>query len=173
MPTFPVKVFKILLILDPTSYDYDAPMTECGDATDKYRLIRDTIKKHHPELIDESLLSQVKNSEKSSYGKVMFTQEIPFNKLKTLSVFGRMNERIETFEELGLDFGFLMLESDVEKEQVSTLTIADPRDRVYVFLDGNYQNFIYRCSLQCLSCQTTCLSLSCLTEIKIHCLYLY
>lgn len=29
----------------PTSYDYDAPLTEAGDLTEKYHVIREVIKK--------------------------------------------------------------------------------------------------------------------------------
>jgi hypothetical protein len=31
---------------DVTSYDYDAPLTECGDITPKYMALREVIKKH-------------------------------------------------------------------------------------------------------------------------------
>ena len=34
--------------LQPTSYDYDAPISESGDLTDKYFLLRDVIKKYLP-----------------------------------------------------------------------------------------------------------------------------
>jgi beta-galactosidase len=33
------------LLAVTTSYDYDAPLSECGDITDKYTMIRKTIAK--------------------------------------------------------------------------------------------------------------------------------
>ena len=52
----------------PTSYDYDAPITEAGDLTDKFWAIRDTIGKYFPLPQIPSGLTNV--TEKGDYGKV-------------------------------------------------------------------------------------------------------
>lgn len=37
--------FKPTFLPSPTSYDYDAPLTEAGDITEKYLRVRDIIRK--------------------------------------------------------------------------------------------------------------------------------
>ena len=57
-----------------TSYDYDAPLSECGDPTPKYYAVREVIKKHFglPDMeIPPSL-------PKKAYGKVELTQSISY-----------------------------------------------------------------------------------------------
>lgn len=40
----------------PTSYDYDAPLTEAGDLTEKYFAIRDVIKMVRPAGQEKNLI---------------------------------------------------------------------------------------------------------------------
>jgi beta-galactosidase len=52
--------------VQPTSYDYDAPISEAGDTTEKYFAIRNAISKYLP-------LPQIPvpaNSSKIAYGQV-------------------------------------------------------------------------------------------------------
>ena len=55
---------------DVTSYDYDAPLTECGDITPKYMALREVIAKH----TGKELPPVPANREKRAYGKV----ELPY-----------------------------------------------------------------------------------------------
>ena len=50
----------------PTSYDYDAPLSEAGDPTEKYFLIQKTLAKY----VQIPAGPQPKASEKAAYGKV-------------------------------------------------------------------------------------------------------
>lgn len=72
-----------------TSYDYGAPLSECGDATEKYRRLKETLEK----FTSESLLVDGKkvppsfppvppDHEKEAYGEVKFTLYIQL--LKTM-----------------------------------------------------------------------------------------
>ena len=54
----------------PTSYDYDAPLTEAGDPTTKYFLIMETIAKYAP--VPPGPVPPA--TKKFAYGKVMMTQ---------------------------------------------------------------------------------------------------
>ena len=54
----------------PTSYDYDAPLTEAGDPTTKYFLIMETIAKYAP--VPAGPVPPA--TKKFAYGKVMMTQ---------------------------------------------------------------------------------------------------
>jgi beta-galactosidase len=53
-------------LVQPTSYDYDAPMTEAGDTTDKYLAIREAISKYLP--IPKVPIPA--NSTKAAFGRV-------------------------------------------------------------------------------------------------------
>ena len=50
-----------------TSYDYDAPISEAGDLTEKYFAIRDVVKRH----ISKSSVPPITrtNSTKANYGR--------------------------------------------------------------------------------------------------------
>lgn len=130
---------------DPTSYDYDAPLTECGDTTEKYYAIRNVIKKYRPQLIDESLMALMKNSTKKSYGRVTFSQMIDFTRIKNLASKKMIKKSLLTFEELQQDYGFVLYEK-LHNNFVSNLelSIPGPRDMVYVFADDKYVGQIYR-----------------------------
>ena len=54
----------------PTSYDYDAPLTEAGDPTTKYFVIMETIAKHAPVPVGPVPPA----TQKFAYGKVMMTK---------------------------------------------------------------------------------------------------
>ena len=59
---------------DTTSYDYDAPLSECGDPTEKYFLIRDVIRKHFPDVPTGT----PEPARKADYGKVPLLESAPF-----------------------------------------------------------------------------------------------
>ena len=53
----------------PTSYDYDAPLTEAGDPTEKYFAIQKVLSKY----VEIPSGPQPKPSEKAAYGKFRVT----------------------------------------------------------------------------------------------------
>lgn len=55
---------------DVTSYDYDAPLSEAGDITKKYTLLRELLKETVPHSIPNPLPDVPPNSVKESYGDV-------------------------------------------------------------------------------------------------------
>ncbi len=55
---------------DVTSYDYDALLSECGDVTPKYHVVREVIKKY----TDMPLSEIPPNRAKKAYGKVKLAQ---------------------------------------------------------------------------------------------------
>lgn len=58
-----------------TRYDYDAPLNEAGDPTDKYFQIREVIAKHAP-VPDGPLPSP---SQKGNYGSILLNEQVqPF-----------------------------------------------------------------------------------------------
>ncbi|KAM3963399.1 beta-galactosidase-like [Aphomia sociella] len=121
---------------DITSYDYDAPLSEAGDPTPKYYAIREALKEHHFE--DKNLLPPIP-SPKGAYGKLSLRAQ-----LKLLSPNGRtglgkkyddvVGTKLPTFEQLRQRGGLILYEI-VLNEANGTLTITQPRDWIYVYVD--------------------------------------
>lgn len=88
---------------DPTSYDYDAPLTEAADMTEKWKIIRDTIAKYMP--VAEW---PVENDPVADYGSVNIASSASlFDVLP--SVAGRCvkGDKPQTFEALDTDYGYV------------------------------------------------------------------
>lgn len=130
---------------DVTSYDYDAPMDEAGDPTEKYFAIRRLISKYFP-------LPNVPVP--NSVLKV----KLPNVFLKPLSVLldsvGRrhlasfIKESVNpmSFEALNQNSGFILYETllpRVTRDPV-LLKLADLRDRAYVYVDRQFVGILSR-----------------------------
>lgn len=90
---------------DPTSYDYDAPLSEAGDMTYKYQRIRDVIKRH---VTWEIPSHPVQNTTKKTYGKVKFTKGCTLsNAIPFIGTPQEHSSEPKSFEELGSYYGFV------------------------------------------------------------------
>uniref|UniRef100_A0A8C7Q0I3 Beta-galactosidase n=1 Tax=Oncorhynchus mykiss TaxID=8022 RepID=A0A8C7Q0I3_ONCMY len=119
----------------PTSYDYDAPLTEAGDLTDKYFAIQDVIK-----LIPEGPV--LPSTPKYAYGAV------PMKKLHTvvdaldiLSFSGPVKSIYPlTFIEMNQPFGFVLYQTKLPVDCSKPTPLSSPlngvHDRAYVSVDG-------------------------------------
>ena len=123
---------------DPTSYDYDAPLSEAGDMTKKWEILRDVIAKyfkipHWP----------VENSPAKSFGTV--TMEESVSLFKTLpAVAGRCvkAEKPMSFEALDTDYGYVHYKVATKG---GVLSFADKvHDRAYITVDGKLIDIIQR-----------------------------
>ncbi|MET9670275.1 glycoside hydrolase family 35 protein [Streptomyces sp. NPDC006475] len=115
-----------------TSYDYDAPLDEAGDPTDKYRLFRETIARYAA-VPDEPVPSA---GPKLSLSGIRLTE-----RASLLDQAGRLGslvhaDRTLTMEELGQAFGFVLYETVLPAAGDGVLSIGDVRDRAQVFVDG-------------------------------------
>jgi len=124
-----------------TSYDYDAPLSEAGDPTDKYYAVRNIIEKYEqlePLVLPEPI-------PKKDYGKVTITQQASlFTSLEQLST-AVTRVTPEPMENLGQDYGFILYTTRVSgPREESELTLQEVRDRAIVFLDGELQGVIDR-----------------------------
>uniref|UniRef100_A0A6Q2WW99 Beta-galactosidase n=1 Tax=Esox lucius TaxID=8010 RepID=A0A6Q2WW99_ESOLU len=103
----------------PTSYDYDAPLTEAGDLTDKYFAIREVIK-----LVTEtSVLHTVSDA------------------LEVLSLSGPVKSIYPlTFIEMNQAFGFVLYRTKLPVDCSTPTPLSSPlngvHDRAYVSVDG-------------------------------------
>ncbi len=113
-----------------TSYDYDAPVSECGDLTPKYYAVKAVVEKYlgkAPEL-------EVGNLPKKAYGTVALTEQAP--------MFENLPEPVlcahtKTMEELGQDFGFVLYETTLHGPcEESDVVIEGLHDRAILYLNG-------------------------------------
>ncbi|MGV9268344.1 glycoside hydrolase family 35 protein [Kitasatospora sp. NPDC003701] len=115
-----------------TSYDYDAPLDEAGDPTEKYRAFRDVIAKYAP----------VPDAPVPAPGPKLAARTVPLP--DTAPLFENRpalgspvhSDRPLTMEQLGQDFGFVLYETVLPRSGPAVLELADVRDRAQVFVDG-------------------------------------
>jgi len=116
-----------------TSYDYDAPLTEAGDPTDKYFAIREVIGRYLP--LPMFLPTA---SPKGNYGPVLLepvqklvSSQSPFAVIKAIAY------QPMTFEELHMNQGFVLYETSLPFYPMSDPVIlrAITKDRALVYVD--------------------------------------
>ena len=126
---------------DVTSYDYDAPMHEWGDAAPKFKAIQDVIRKYNPATPEEIPSPTVKRS----YGEVKLTTSARlFDNLDNISspsVF--LEPRV--MEDLGMRQGFLLYRTTLRGPLGhETIRLRQLRDRAQVWIDNNYIGSVWR-----------------------------
>ncbi|HNS50190.1 MAG TPA: beta-galactosidase [Anaerolineae bacterium] len=115
-----------------TSYDYDAPLSEAGDPTDKYWALREVIGRYEP-LPDAPLPEP---SPKAAYGPVDLPESVAlFDALGALSAPVPSAAPL-TMEALGQNYGFLLYRTRLAGPQEAFLTLRGLHDRAQIFLDG-------------------------------------
>ena len=117
-----------------TSYDYDAPLDEAGDPTEKYRRFRSIIGKY--EAVPEEGVPEA--GEKLAPVTVELTGRAPLFSSATLEVLGTAQESETplTMERLGQDFGFVLYEAWLPAAGPVALAFDQIGDRAQVFVDG-------------------------------------
>jgi len=129
----------------PTSYDYDAPLTEAGDPTTKYFVLMETIAKYAkvpPGPVPPA-------TEKFAYGKVMMTKIASFfDVLANLTPSGpvRSNKTL-TMEQIGQNYGFMLYRTKIPsymKGLAANISIPGLRDRGIVFVNQVRQATLIR-----------------------------
>lgn len=117
---------------DVTSYDYDAPINEQGEPTEKFWLLRKTLQKH-----SDKKLPNVPKAAAS-------TIAIPSMTLRRMApLWCGVDSTAEsqepmTFEQMNMGWGSMLYDTSLpETKDGSTLHI-DGHDFTQVFIDGNY-----------------------------------
>jgi hypothetical protein len=90
------------------SYDYDAPLTEAGDLTDKFTRVRDVISKYFP-----LRTIAVTESLKIAIGPIQFQQSIALALAPEVITRVVQTQDPPTLEELDVPYGFAVYEADV------------------------------------------------------------
>ncbi|KAM3864817.1 beta-galactosidase [Diretmus argenteus] len=122
----------------PTSYDYDALLTEAGDFTDKYFAIRDVIKMYRQ--IPEGPAPPT--TPKYGYGPVkMIKLQSVSDAVEKLSFSGGVKSMYPlTFIDLNQAFGFVLYRTTLPVDCSTQTPLSSPlngvHDRAYVSVDG-------------------------------------
>ncbi|MGZ3847337.1 MAG: glycoside hydrolase family 35 protein [Flavisolibacter sp.] len=114
-----------------SSYDYDAPLDEAGNATPKFMQFRKVILKHLPK---EHVLPEVPAPKPSiSVPAIKFTSTTC---LFDILPSARSNVSPLTFEDLQQDYGFVLYRTTFKGGSKGLLKIKDLRDYGIVFVNG-------------------------------------
>lgn len=130
-----------------TSYDYDALLTEAGDLTEKYHLVKDILKKYEHKIKKHKnhKYFSVKESKKTNYGDVEFTEYGTFKENLDLISKHYTSPYPLTMEELDQDYGFILYKTTIKgKLEALKLNLQEVRDRALIYLNGEYQGVIDR-----------------------------
>ena len=114
-----------------SSYDYDAPIDEAGNATPKFMAMRDIIMKHLPK---DVVLPKVPDKKKAiAIPEIRLTQSSPlFNNLPSpIAVSAPLS-----FEDFGQGYGYMLYRTNVKGPVKGLLKISQMRDYALVYLDG-------------------------------------
>ena len=124
-----------------TSYDYDAPMQEWGDAAPKFKAIQDVIRKYNPATPAEVPAPTVKRS----YGEVAFESSARlFDVLDDISR-KSVHGDPQSMESLGMRQGYLLYRTTLRGPLgAETIRLRGLRDRAQVWVDGKYAGSVWR-----------------------------
>ncbi|KAG8231348.1 hypothetical protein J437_LFUL012258 [Ladona fulva] len=130
----------------PTSYDYDAPLNEAGDTTEKYFAIKNVIANYLPP--PHTPPPSPLPAPKTEYGPILIQRVGSlFEALEKISEAGPNSHRGSagvvsseyplSFEQLSQSYGFVLYETRINKilTDPTLLSIPDLRDRAHVFID--------------------------------------
>jgi beta-galactosidase len=118
---------------DVTSYDYDAPIDEQGNATPKYLALRKLIGSYLP-----------KGKKLTPVPEPVSSIEIPSVKMEVFtSVWKNLPQpqksvQPKPFEGYGQDYGFIVYKTTLIGHKKGKLTVTDIHDYATVFLNGEY-----------------------------------
>ncbi|XP_045713335.1 beta-galactosidase [Phyllostomus hastatus] len=130
----------------PTSYDYDAPLSEAGDLTEKYFAVRDVIRKF--EKVPEGPIPP--STPKFAYGKVALKKlKTVEESLNILCPKGPIKSVYPlTFIQVKQYFGFVLYRTTLPEDCSSPTPLFSPfggvHDRAYVSVDGVPQGILDR-----------------------------
>ena len=122
------------------SYDYDAPLSECGDVTPKYMALRDVIKKH----TGKELPPVPANREKKGYGQVCLNEKGGiFDNLDNLSTpqFSNVPKCMEAY---GQGYGYIAYTTKLNRDYNDVdITFESIGDRAQVYVNRSLQGIVY------------------------------
>jgi len=120
------------LFPDVTSYDYDALLTENGEVTHKYELLRQVVSRYAsiPEVVPGTRIKRI------AYGECKLKAKVGlFESLDDLS-YGIESTYPMSMERLGQNYGYILYRTTLDKEQrLESIRFYDANDRVNIFIN--------------------------------------
>lgn len=113
-----------------SSYDYDAPLDEAGNTTDKFMKFRQVIQKY---TIGKALPEPAPHKPVISIPAITFTQQSSLYDWLKAPV---SNVDPLSFEDLKQAYGFVLYSTDITGENSGLLTIPELRDYAIVLING-------------------------------------
>ena len=113
-----------------TSYDYDAPLDEAGNPTEKYWAFRDVIAKYAPVGDDKPRPARPRPQFSAP-----FLQTVPLWDVVDRLGFWTRREQVPSADELGHYDGFTLYRTEIDRAGPSIFEVEEVRDRAQVFLD--------------------------------------
>lgn len=125
-----------------TSYDYCAPLTEEGNITPKYELLRDLLKDYRT---SDTVPEIVPFAPSEAYGTVPLTEQIPLRRAAALLTEPQTSAPILPMEQYGQNYGSILYRTRIAGpyDQVK-LTLKEVHDRAHVFINGNREAILWR-----------------------------
>ena len=115
-----------------TSYDYDAPLDEAGNPTDKYWAFRDVIAKYSS-VPDESPQAAPAAPEIV----ISLTEAVPLLSIANQLGHWTWRDDMPTLDELGHFNGFALYATEIDESEPAVLEFSEIRDHATVFMNGN------------------------------------
>jgi len=126
-----------------SSYDYDAPLDEAGNATAKFMAFRDVIERHLP--------AGQRLPEVPAAKKTIVLPRIVFKEQASLGSFlPRPKESVRplTFEDLHQGYGYVLYRCRIKGGDSGLLCVRDLRDYAIVFVNGKRKGVLDRMKKQ-------------------------
>ncbi|MCI8457577.1 MAG: beta-galactosidase [Mammaliicoccus sciuri] len=124
-----------------TSYDYDAPLNEMGNPTQKYYDLQKMLKEEIPHIEQGEPL--IKNFIELKHIQLQNKVSL-FNVLDEIS-YKTTAKYPETMEEAGDGLGYMLYRTKVHKDSsIEKFRIVDARDRVKMYIDGEHVYTAYQ-----------------------------
>ncbi|XP_071844090.1 beta-galactosidase-1-like protein 2 isoform X1 [Apostichopus japonicus] len=132
-----------------TSYDYDAPIAEDGDITDKFLKIKELLKEYVPEET-KNIPDLPADIPKRAYADVEITHYMPLDTLLEVNGKPIINDEILPMEKLpingnsGQGYGYLLYRTYTQKKPTQLKFEHPPHDRAQIFLNGQPEGIVQR-----------------------------
>lgn len=135
-----------LFSVEPTSYDYDAPISEAGDLTPKYYAFRNLFSKYVN--LPDNIPFPLPISPKANYGTVQLhylSNIFHIRGTKLAPLWGTATSP-KTFEELDQNTGFVLYETIISKRMPDPviLSLFGLRDRANIYINEILQGIVSR-----------------------------
>lgn len=122
-----------------SSYDYDAPLDEAGNATDKFMKFREVISKHLPAGVTLPEVPAAKPA--MGLSAIKFTKSTSLFNVLPLA---KTNNTPLTFEDLNQAYGFVLYRTTINGGKSGLLKLKDLRDYGIVYVNGKRAGILDR-----------------------------